>query len=132
MAEGTRLTHLDDRGEAAKGDVLAVARIAGIMAAKRTHELIPLCHPLAVSGIEVSVEPAGDDRVEVTARVKVTGRTGVEMEALTDVSLLPVETALAQVLDGVAPVEAEEVPVGEAADRVLAGDLAARRTQPPF
>ena len=74
-------------GRTPKGDPLETARIAGIMAAKRTHELIPLCHPLALSGIEVSVEPAGDDRVEVTARVKVTGRTGVEMEALTAVSV---------------------------------------------
>ena len=70
-------------GQMRKGDVLATARIAGIMAAKRTHELIPLCHPLALSGIQVEIEPAGADRLHVTARVKVTGRTGVEMEALT-------------------------------------------------
>ena len=123
MAEASRLTHLDAKGEARmvdvsakevtervalaegfvvmkpetlgliregrmrKGDVLATARIAGIMAAKRTHELIPLCHPLALSGIQVEIEPAGADRLHVTARVKVTGRTGVEMEALTAASV---------------------------------------------
>jgi cyclic pyranopterin phosphate synthase len=76
------------RGDAKKGDVLGTARIAGIMAAKRTHELIPLCHPLAVSQIEVDVTP--DTRlpgVRVKARVKVSGKTGVEMEALTAVSV---------------------------------------------
>ncbi len=75
-------------GNARKGDVIAVARIAGIMAAKRTHELIPLCHPLALTGISVDIEP--DDalpglRVRATARVS--GQTGVEMEALTAVSV---------------------------------------------
>jgi cyclic pyranopterin phosphate synthase len=66
----------------AKGDALGVARVAGIMAAKRTPELIPLCHPLPISGVEVSLEVLEDGvRVEATARV--TARTGVEMEALT-------------------------------------------------
>jgi cyclic pyranopterin monophosphate synthase len=76
------------KGDAKKGDVLGVARLAGIMAAKRTHELIPLCHPLAVSQIEVDIEP--DTKlpgVRVKARVKVSGKTGVEMEALTAVSV---------------------------------------------
>ncbi len=76
------------KGDAKKGDVLGVARVAGIMAAKRTHELIPLCHPLPVSQIEVEVEP--DTKlpgVRVKARVKVSGKTGVEMEALTAVSV---------------------------------------------
>ncbi|PZQ17900.1 MAG: cyclic pyranopterin monophosphate synthase MoaC [Ancylobacter novellus] len=75
-------------GEAKKGDVLGVARIAGIMAAKRTHELIPLCHPLALS--KVSVDLAPDEAlpgVRVTATARVTGPTGVEMEALTAVSV---------------------------------------------
>jgi len=76
------------KGEAKKGDVLATARIAGIMAAKKTHELIPLCHPLAITKVTVefltSTEPAG---IHVTATVKVTGQTGVEMEALTAVSV---------------------------------------------
>jgi len=75
-------------GNAKKGDVLAAARLAGIMAAKRTHELIPLCHPLLLSKIEVDAEP--DDSipgVTVRATVKVTGQTGVEMEALTAVSV---------------------------------------------
>jgi cyclic pyranopterin phosphate synthase len=73
-------------GTAKKGDVRAAAEIAGVMAAKRTAELIPLCHPLALSKVEVSVEPdpAG---LAVTARVKTTGPTGVEMEALTAVSV---------------------------------------------
>jgi cyclic pyranopterin phosphate synthase len=71
-----------------KGDVLGVARIAGIMAAKRTHELIPLCHPLALSAISVELEPdRARNAVDITATVKVTGSTGVEMEALTAVSV---------------------------------------------
>ncbi|MBP7241034.1 cyclic pyranopterin monophosphate synthase MoaC [Amaricoccus sp.] len=75
-------------GRAAKGDVLAVARLAGIMAAKRTADLVPLCHPLALSRVEVDLAP-GDDgaRVLIEARVGVTGQTGVEMEALTAVSV---------------------------------------------
>jgi cyclic pyranopterin phosphate synthase len=75
-------------GKAAKGDVLATARIAGIMAAKRTHELIPLCHPLAIT--KVSVEFAADEAqaaIDVTAEVKVEAKTGVEMEALTAVTV---------------------------------------------
>lgn len=75
-------------GTAAKGDVLAAARIAGIMAAKRTHELIPLCHPLALSKVTVAFMPSeAEARIDVTATVKVEGRTGVEMEALTAVSV---------------------------------------------
>jgi len=73
-------------GAGAKGDVRAVAEIAGVMAAKRAADLIPLCHPLALSKAEVSVEPV-DDGLRVTARVKTTGPTGVEMEALTAVSV---------------------------------------------
>jgi len=76
------------KGDAKKGDVLGAARIAGIMAAKRTHELIPLCHPLALSKVEVDVTPdARLPGIEVRARVKVTGPTGVEMEALTAVAV---------------------------------------------
>ncbi len=73
-------------GGADKGDVRAVAEIAGVMAAKRTSELIPLCHPLALAKVEVSVE-AADEGLSVIARVKTTGPTGVEMEALTAVSV---------------------------------------------
>ena len=73
-------------GAGKKGDVRAVAEIAGVMAAKRTADLIPLCHPLALSKVEVTVSPR-DDGLEVTARVKTTGPTGVEMEALTAVSV---------------------------------------------
>lgn len=73
-------------GRAAKGDVLGVARLAGIMAAKRTADLIPLCHPLALTRVEVDLEPQ-EGRVEIEARVAVTGQTGVEMEALTAVSV---------------------------------------------
>ncbi|MGA8358854.1 MAG: cyclic pyranopterin monophosphate synthase MoaC, partial [Xanthobacteraceae bacterium] len=76
------------QGDAKKGDVLGAARIAGILAAKRTHELIPLCHPLPISKVEVELEPdARLPGVVVTARVKVSGKTGVEMEALTAVSV---------------------------------------------
>jgi cyclic pyranopterin phosphate synthase len=76
------------KGDAKKGDVLGIARVAGIMAAKRTHELIPLCHPLPISQIEVDAETdAKLPGVKITARVKVTGQTGVEMEALTAVSV---------------------------------------------
>jgi cyclic pyranopterin monophosphate synthase len=75
-------------GNAKKGDVLGAARIAGTMAAKRTHELIPLCHPLPVSNIAVDIEPERKlPGLKVRARVKVTGRTGVEMEALTAVAV---------------------------------------------
>ena len=74
-------------GRAAKGDVLAVARLAGIMAAKRTADLIPLCHPLMLSKVAVELTPAPPDRVEIEATVTLTGRTGVEMEALTAVSV---------------------------------------------
>ena len=70
-------------GAAAKGDVLAVARLAGIMAAKRTAELIPLCHPLPLAAVQVDIRPAPPDGMDVTATVRTTGRTGVEMEALT-------------------------------------------------
>jgi cyclic pyranopterin phosphate synthase len=73
-------------GTAAKGDVLAVAQLAGIMGAKRTAELIPLCHPLALSRVKLTLTPSAD-RVEIEATVKVSGRTGVEMEALTAVSV---------------------------------------------
>jgi cyclic pyranopterin phosphate synthase len=72
------------RGDAKKGDVLGVARLAGIMAAKRTAELIPLCHPLPLSSVtlELTPDPAGG-AIEIAATVRTTGRTGVEMEALT-------------------------------------------------
>jgi len=74
------------QNKAAKGDVLAAARLAGIMAAKRTAELIPLCHPLPLSAVAVDLA-LGDAAVEITATVRTTGRTGVEMEALTAVSV---------------------------------------------
>ena len=75
-------------GAVAKGDVLATARIAGIMAAKRTHELIPLCHPLALQSVKVEIAAdEGLPGLRVTATAKVTGRTGVEMEALTAASV---------------------------------------------
>ena len=69
-------------GSAKKGDVLGTARLAGIMAAKRTADLIPLCHPLPISAVTVDLS-GGDNVVEITATVRTTGRTGVEMEALT-------------------------------------------------
>jgi len=75
-------------GRAAKGDVLAVARVAGIMAAKRTAELIPLCHPLPLTKVEVDVRTNEQDTcLEIEARVETVSRTGVEMEALTAVAV---------------------------------------------
>jgi cyclic pyranopterin phosphate synthase len=71
-----------------KGDVLAVAQIAGVMAAKRTHELIPMCHPLMLTGIDVALCPdEAASAVEIEATVRTTGKTGVEMEALTAVAI---------------------------------------------
>ena len=93
VAEGrvvmsVRTLELVLKGDAKKGDVLGAARIAGIMAAKRTHELIPLCHPLALSRVQLDIAP---DRklpgLTVRATCKLTGQTGVEMEALTAVSI---------------------------------------------
>lgn len=99
MAEETLSMVLD--GRTRKGDVVAVARLAGIMGAKRTSELIPLCHPLPVDGVEVDIVP-GPDHVglEIEARVRTTGRTGVEMEAL-----LAVSTAALTVYDMVKAVD---------------------------
>jgi cyclic pyranopterin monophosphate synthase len=75
-------------GNAKKGDVIGVARLAGIMAAKRTHELIPLCHPLLITGVTVDIESDTTlPGLRVTATVKVSGQTGVEMEALTAVTV---------------------------------------------
>lgn len=73
-------------GSAAKGDVLAAARIAGIMAAKRTAELIPLCHPLPLASVEIGINMA-DDHIEVRATARIAAQTGVEMEAMTAVSV---------------------------------------------
>ncbi len=70
-----------------KGDVFAVARIAGIQAAKKTHELIPLCHPLLLTSIKVDLQADGADCVRIEARCKLAGQTGVEMEALTAASV---------------------------------------------
>ena len=75
-----------ENGRAKKGDVLGVAQLAGIMAAKKTSDLIPLCHPLALSKVTVTLTPVQPDRVEIEATVKLSGQTGVEMEALTAVS----------------------------------------------
>ena len=74
------------RGDAPKGDVLGTARIAGIQAAKRTSELIPLCHPLPLSFVDVRIE-VSEDRVEIESEARTTGQTGVEMEALTAASV---------------------------------------------
>ena len=79
---------LIEQGEIKKGDVFTVAQLAGIMAAKRTAELIPLCHPLALNQILVEIHPKADlPGVEITATVRTSGKTGVEMEALTAVSV---------------------------------------------
>ncbi|MBS7811753.1 cyclic pyranopterin monophosphate synthase MoaC [Roseococcus pinisoli] len=74
-------------GKAGKGDVLGVARLAGIMAAKRTSDLIPLCHPLMLTKVAVDLVIVEPEAVEIEAQVRVTGRTGVEMEALTAVTV---------------------------------------------
>ncbi|NQX27697.1 cyclic pyranopterin monophosphate synthase MoaC [Microbacteriaceae bacterium VKM Ac-2854] len=74
------------QGELPKGEALSVARVAGIMGAKQTANLIPLCHPLPINGVDVDLD-AHDDRIDVTATVKTTGKTGVEMEALTAASV---------------------------------------------
>jgi cyclic pyranopterin phosphate synthase len=77
---------LDNKIE--KGDVFSVARVAGIMAAKKTSELIPMCHPLNITSVEIDLTPAENPaRVEIEASVRVTGKTGVEMEAMTAVSV---------------------------------------------
>ena len=70
-----------------KGDVLAVARVAGIMAAKKTPDLIPLCHPILIDNITIDFDLSGDDSIEITATAKSTGKTGVEMEALVAASV---------------------------------------------
>ena len=93
VARGEIRMHPDTLGRIldkriAKGDVLDVARLAGIMAAKKTPELIPLCHPLLIDSVEVDFAPDSEESlVKIEARVRVNGRTGVEMEALTAVSV---------------------------------------------
>jgi len=84
MSSSTR--DLVMKGELEKGDALEVARIAGIMAAKRTSELIPLCHPLPLGAVDVALDPV-DEGIELRAHVRTTDRTGVEMEALTAVAV---------------------------------------------
>ncbi|KQQ19937.1 molybdenum cofactor biosynthesis protein MoaC [Rathayibacter sp. Leaf299] len=91
VAEGVVVTtpevvRLLEQGELPKGEALGVARIAGIMGAKATSTLIPLCHPLALDGVDIDLETL-EDRVRIEARVRTSGRTGVEMEALTAVSV---------------------------------------------
>ena len=75
------------QNELKKGDVLAVARVAGIMAAKRTPDLIPLCHPILISDVDVEFEYAGEDYIKIIATAKSTGKTGVEMEAMVAASV---------------------------------------------
>ena len=87
LLQGSTLD-LIERNEIAKGNVLATARLAGIMAAKRTGDLIPLCHPLPLTHCEVNFTfPPGRDRIVITASAKISAQTGIEMEALTAVSL---------------------------------------------
>lgn len=74
-------------GNGPKGPIAEVARCAGLLAAKRTSELIPLCHPLSLEHVELSIEPRGEDLLEVRCRASTTGKTGVEMEALTGAAL---------------------------------------------
>jgi cyclic pyranopterin phosphate synthase len=84
MSSGTRALVVDGRLD--KGDALEVARVAGIMAAKKTSELVPLCHPIALGAIDLDFEP-NDDGILVRARVRTAERTGVEMEAMTAVAV---------------------------------------------
>ncbi|WP_422926986.1 cyclic pyranopterin monophosphate synthase MoaC [Singulisphaera sp. PoT] len=86
LMEPATLALIRDR-RLAKGDVLEVARLAGIMGAKRTGDLIPLCHPIGLDGVEVSFQFADDASIRIEALARVTARTGVEMEALTAVSV---------------------------------------------
>lgn len=86
VALGPEARRAITEGTAPKGDVGAVARLAGIMAAKRTPDLIPLCHPLPISGVDVSVD-SGEDGMVITAEVRTTARTGVEMEAMAAASV---------------------------------------------
>ena len=85
MAPATRNKIMDQK--LAKGDVLEVARLAGIMAAKRTADLIPLCHPLSLDSVSVTFQPMGDESIRIEATVQVEAKTGVEMESLTTVSV---------------------------------------------
>jgi cyclic pyranopterin phosphate synthase len=85
MSEATWRTLID--GNLPKGDAAAVARVAGIMAAKRTAELIPLCHPLPIESTAIEIEPVRPGLVRITATASIRGRTGVEMEAMTAVSV---------------------------------------------
>jgi len=87
VAASPETLDLVEQGGLPKGDVLAAARIAGIMAAKRTAELIPLCHPIAITAAEVRFERAAPGRLRIEAGVRTTGPTGVEMEALTAVAV---------------------------------------------
>ena len=80
------LDHVLEQG-VAKGDLFATARIAGIQAAKKCSDLIPLCHPLPLSKVSIEITPCGDSELEITSRCKTTGKTGVEMEALTAASV---------------------------------------------
>ena len=74
-------------GDLPKGEALGVARLAGIQAAKETPRLIPLCHPISLSSVEITIEPVAEDGIEIQAEVRCTGSTGVEMEAMTAVSV---------------------------------------------
>ncbi len=83
----TKTLKMIREGRMAKGDVLSVAKVAGIMAAKRTSELIPMCHPLEISNIEITFNLKGKDRIQIKSRVKCLGKTGVEIEALMAASI---------------------------------------------
>jgi cyclic pyranopterin monophosphate synthase len=121
------------RGEGVpKGDALATARIAGIMGAKRTPDLIPLCHPLAVSGVKVDLSVT-DDAVEITAQVKTTDRTGVEMEALTAVTVAALTVIdMVKAVDKaavIADVRVEEKTGGRSGNWARSGQVSAIRSR---
>jgi cyclic pyranopterin monophosphate synthase len=104
----------------AKGDVFEVARLAGIMAAKRTGELIPLCHPLVLDGIELTFKPVEPDMIRIESCVKTHGRTGVEMEALTAVGVAALTVYdMCKAVDRsmvIGPIQLEEKAGGERGD----------------
>ena len=121
-------------GKAAKGDVIGAARIAGIMAAKKTHELIPLCHPLLLTGIEIDIAHAEDGSgLAITATVRTHGQTGVEMEALTAVSVAALTLYdMVKAVDRAATIGAIRLVAKSGGKSDFGGDEAASAAAPPL
>lgn len=123
------------RGEIAKGDALAAARLAGIQAAKRTGELIPLCHGLNLEHVHVDIEPLPPDSVRILAEARIDARTGVEMEALTAVSVAALTLYdMCKALDKgivIGPIRLEEKSGGKSGDWKAPADNAPPPRLPP-